>query len=243
MAIQTPSKGLWKELHDVNSWSPTEFFPGFKSKATRPLGSKTGYIGQIFSRADNGRPDLKFLRDELGRQSTADVSAESRAAVFEFSNNTIAKGGQPVWINKPSDLPTSSRLYILEDITNTYMEAFGSHFNLDPSFFARHLRSTVFERSQEATESSPLPSFNDSSNTYCIWYPELVAFPSRALKLSDHDTSYFCRSNLYRKINFVREPKPASPKLADAMVVGTIMRKLSVVVNKLADNTVEGMGH
>ncbi|TID18844.1 hypothetical protein E6O75_ATG05965 [Venturia nashicola] len=86
----------------------------------------------------------------------------------------ISPAGLKVCLSRTS--AKNSRLFVLEDITPAYIDAFGLYFDLDPSFFLQHLRNTNWENSIHASDASSLPS-TKKSLTYCLWYPELLVFP------------------------------------------------------------------
>lgn len=239
MPFQPFSKRAYKDLNEVDNWSPTDHFPGYKSNGSHAPTDKSEYIGRISLQAQNSRPDLRLLRDELQRQGTAETSSPGRVVVLEISKDGTEHQRldgltklEDYW--KPKSATPMSRMYILEDITAPYVEAFGSHFDLDPSFFAQHLRNSSYESSRDATDTSPLPSASRSTMSYCIWYPEMVVFPSGDLEVDDMETSYFCLSNLYRQISFLRGSVRGGSK------VGTIMRKMSVFVRNLENEVWEG---
>ncbi|KAH7109048.1 hypothetical protein B0J11DRAFT_545267 [Dendryphion nanum] len=244
MPFRALSKRAWNDLQDVSNWSPTGFFPkDIRSDEQQPLRAGSPYLTKIFSWANCSRPDLRFLRDELQRQLTeGNVHNRSRATVIEFSNEG-AGVGIPRPFQNPSDLhdywqenqTPLDRLYVLEDVTSGFVEEFGRHFSLDPSFFATHLRSTNWESSESYADSSKLPSSTHHTSAYSIWYPETLVFPAQNLQVEDHDDYYFCYSNLYRQISFVRGPKYRNSR------VGQIMRKVSIFVKKLENNTQEGL--
>ncbi|KAE9971449.1 hypothetical protein EG328_005554 [Venturia inaequalis] len=240
MPVQPLSKRAYKDLNEVDNWSPTNHFPGFKPNKSHIPTDHSEYIDRISLQAQNSRPDLRFLQDEFQRQRTAKTSSPSRLAVLEITKDETKHrelGGlhklEEYWEREPQT--SLSRLYMLEDITASYVGAFGSRFNLDPSFFARHLRNTSYESSRDAADTSPLPSASRSTQSYCIWYPETVVFSGEDLEVEEWETSYFCHCNLYRQISFVRGPGRGDSK------VGTIMRKMSVFVKDLGADVWEGL--
>ncbi|QDS77325.1 hypothetical protein FKW77_004877 [Venturia effusa] len=247
MAIQSLSQAALDEAEDEGSWSPTQYFPkNLDCNILQICNNNEPYLETIFLLADERRPDLRFLRDELKRQIEERTFHNSRMAVLEFSNGTLVNAGQPTWPDGPSKLREDwtkeqnprSRLYVLEDITAGYVEVLGTHFDLDPSFFAKHLRNTTWESSWDAADPSPLPSSNTNTGktaTYCIWYPEMLIFPDEGTELDNHEVSYFCHTNLYRQISWVRGSK------RNGWRVGTIMRKVSVAIKDLGDDVWEGL--
>lgn len=79
---------------------------------------------------------------------------KTRLAVLEFRETSVtdkllkdAQDLREYW--KTPDDTVKGRLYILEDLSVSYIEALGSHFNLDPSFFVTYLFAPVFSRKDE----------------------------------------------------------------------------------------------
>jgi hypothetical protein len=102
---------------------------------------------------------------ERARPTKRSLHAErSRAAVLEYSNTSAPL--QRLF-RTPKELEgylsslshtSFNLLYILEDISTNYVEAFGPQFSIEPSFWARHLRTTDRETSKTAGSVSALPS-------------------------------------------------------------------------------------
>lgn len=97
-----------------------------------------------------------------------------RLSVLEFSDSGVHE--EP--IKNSQDLETSwsdqsssetgckGRLYVLEDLSTPYIEAFGGHFNINPSFFAAHLYLPFFSRSEGTMLQERRPS--RLSSTLCV---------------------------------------------------------------------------
>jgi len=229
---------LAKGAHD-GMWSPTDHF-GFKP--LHPPKERGQYVKQVDDLAEGARPDLRFLAKELKRLRHKNDTNIGKVAVLKFSNDSAAPEKSD--LNKETlqmDLENSKtdrvrRLYILEDISNEYVEIFGFRLNLDPSFFARHLRVTRWESSSRGSNAPPLPSTINSAQSFSLRYPELVVFPPwfRAYPKKDNEDkrSYFCDCHLYREITMARLPARNFPPDR----VGVIRRKLSFWSSKHDDD-------
>jgi len=218
---------------DNNIWSPMDHF---QFTPLVPPKERGQYVMQVDDLAEGARPDLIFLARELKRlRGVADPNI-GKVAVLKFSNDSGAP--EKIDLNEETlqmDLEKSRkdrarRLYILEDISNEYVEIFGSQLGLDPSFFARHLRVTRWESSSGASNAPPLPSTIDGVDgvrSFLLRYPELVVFPPTFPTYPENDIKdkrhWFCDCHLYREITMTRLPGPNFPPDR----VGVIRRKLS----------------
>lgn len=89
-----------------------------------------------------------------------------RLSVLEFSDCGVRD--EPVknvleletyWSNQSSSgSACKGRLYVLEDLSAEYIEALGSHFNINPSFFVTHLYLPFFSKSDAAMMLERIPS-------------------------------------------------------------------------------------
>lgn len=216
---------------DDKIWSPTDYFDKLE-----PPRQPTPYVTKVEAWAEgDARPDLKFLARELKRLRSVKDTKKGKVAVLKFPDSSAspefpdANTGQLEEDLKKVGTDGVHRLYILEDISNEYVEIFCSQLPLlDPSFFARHLRVTRWESSSYASNAPPLPSSTiDGVQSFLLRYPELVVFPDLDGVIFLEDKSkrrrWYCDCNLYREITFTRVPdqdfKPDN--------IGIIRRKLS----------------
>jgi hypothetical protein len=73
---------------------------------------------------------------------------------------------------------STRRLFLMEGVARNYVEVLGSHFNMDPSFFASQKRPNSWELSQFNIERTQrLPSLNDPRRSFMMRYPEMRYFP------------------------------------------------------------------
>jgi hypothetical protein len=84
------------------------------------------------------------------------------------------------------------RIILLEGLSPNYVEVVGSHFNMDPTFFANHKRPNSWDLIKDSyfiERTANLPSLNDPRRQFMIRYPELRHFPPRNPK-SQLDTPH-----------------------------------------------------
>jgi len=245
--------------------SPTDHFKEDELLDTPDLDPSSS-IGKIVELAYSGaRPDLRFLAKELKRQTKLKTPKKKGVAVLKFPDSPRSPVPPPPfdgdWKALEKDLKESvkdveenvkdgGKLYILEDISKECVEIFCSQLKqLDPSFFARHLRVTRWEFSSRASNAPPLPSTDIKGvHTFVLRYPELVVFPSLNIFGGRHRNSetkdeedeakdeedeakdgkdgfrrcFYCDCNLYREITFARPP--VGSRWAK---IGLIRRRLS----------------
>jgi hypothetical protein len=77
-----------------------------------------------------------------------------------------------------NNMRSGRRVILLEGVARNYVEVLGSHFNMDPSFFASQKRPNSWELTQFNIErTTNLPSLNRPGRSFMIRYPELRYFP------------------------------------------------------------------
>lgn len=207
-------------LLNADEWSPTALFPRLKAldrNIFTPRPQPHGpHLDLIKKNSKHGHPDLKYLWSELHWQNGWLHAERSRAVVFGYSTTSAAP--EQVLFPASTDLEkywsdpshtSGNHLYILEDISANYVEAFGSHFSLEPSYWARHLRTADRETSKTAGIVSDLPSIRTSDNSFSLMYTEHTVIDDPVEKFTDEPRirsakSLFADCNLYRKISLIR---------------------------------------
>jgi hypothetical protein len=169
----------------------------------------------MVERLSERHPNLIFLRNELLRAKNTKDAERGRAAVVEFfddnrlpkskiwESSEASEGSEALesYLHKPCS-GLCGRLFLLEDIATNYVETFGHHFCIDPSIFARQLRTNSWESSDEASSPTPLQSTSDHESIFSLCYPELVKFLGSEVQIKE---SLSCHSNVYRYINAIRQ--------------------------------------
>ena len=88
-------------------------------------------------------------------------------------------------------MPTSRRVILLEGVARNYVEVLGSHFNMDPSFFANQKRPNSWHLDQLGIErTANLPSLNHPRRSFMVRYPESRYFPVKKDGLTQLDDKY-----------------------------------------------------
>jgi hypothetical protein len=187
-----------------DSFFQTTIFPKPEERCRK--GESIGSYVKLVDRMARNNPNLHYLRHELMRAWPTKDSVRGRAAVLEFFEGRVTDHkfedpqGLEYYLRSQHQGPLG-RLFLLEDIATDYVEALGGHFRIDPAFFARHLRTVIWENSQQASSTPPLPSMSDGDLSFSISYPQV-------LKISGPDiqkiSSLFCYSNVYRGIDAIR---------------------------------------
>lgn len=74
------------------------------------------------------------------------------------------------------NVPGQCRVYVLENLDNDFVAVFGQHFNIDPTFFATHVRTTVWEGSPFGNNTPKLLRLRDPDRSFILRYSELRLF-------------------------------------------------------------------
>jgi hypothetical protein len=222
MDLKRQTKETYKGPQDLASllnadeWSPTSLFPQPARLDTNIFPSRPQpYLDLIKRLSQNGRPDLKYLYSELRRQFGGLHAERSRAVVLEYFDHSLAPQNVPFPTSndlerylKRTTMPSCSRLYILEDISVNYVDIFGTYFSIEPSFWARHLRTVDRETSKTAGPVCTLPSVRSGDSSISFIYPEYSIIDDADEKFSEEPKirtadSLFADCNLYRRIMLI----------------------------------------
>jgi hypothetical protein len=139
------------------------------------------YLGRVKC-YQNRYPALKQLID-FAKTPTC---YETRLTVLEFRPTTVSEREisnvqelEGYWAGQADkENECKGRLYLLEDLSVPYIEALGGHFNIDPSFFARHLYLPFWSKDEADQMLQRLPPRLISTNhlnpaSYSLRYYEL----------------------------------------------------------------------
>jgi hypothetical protein len=116
----------------------------------------------------NGNARVAMLNLEQGRparridfSTAAELSAHLQLSSSEEATESLLIG----------------RIYIMEGLAPDFIAALGEHFLMDPTFFMRQQRTTLWGLSHEGSKQTPsLPSLIDSENVFLMKYYELRDF-------------------------------------------------------------------
>ena len=68
------------------------------------------------------------------------------------------------------------RVYVMENLSDNYVELLGSHFAIDPFVFACQIQRSNWEGETRYGNTPKLLSCRDPSKTFSIWYNEVRVF-------------------------------------------------------------------
>lgn len=156
-------------------------------------------------------PDLLQLRDFLEKEGEKEKEKEKncgpavpRAAVLEFRGGKVERKSfnnaeeLQGYFQVSKDPGCKGRLFMLEDLSKPYVEAFGSHFWIDPFLFASQERSNwVSWDNPSLGMTYRLPSAQMQSSIFTLRYYEMGRFEGKGNL--PYDTR--CHSNLDRIID------------------------------------------
>lgn len=210
------TKRIYKGPRDLDSlqiaeeWAPNASLPQPIPLAGTFFRSKLmPYVDLVERLSVSGYTELRYLRNELRRAQGTSHAERSRASVLELSTGRPVHKPFQSSIDLEKYLSSSvqepqNRLYILEDISTNYVEVFGSHFSIEPSFWARHLRTTNWETSTTAGKVTPLPSMNKGGHVWSLVYLEATYVEGPSFGKFHCPTALFADTNLYRQVNMIQ---------------------------------------
>jgi hypothetical protein len=166
-------------------------------------------------------PDLVQLREFLKKGGEKEKEKENeeekkekncgpavpRAAVLEFKDGKVTKVERKNFNNVeelhgyfdgPKDPDCKGRLFMLEDLSEPYVEAFGSHFWIDPFLFADQERANWISGDNPSLGLTyRLPSAQIQNSIFTLRYYEMGRFEGE----EDLPNNMKCHSNLDRIID------------------------------------------
>jgi hypothetical protein len=116
-----------------------------------------------------------------------------RLSVLEFQSHGNASTNRALedaealkayW--RASSTSDIGRLYILEDLSNAFVEAFGMHFKLDPAVFVAYLHTSNWSRQDDQPVVRPLPSARKFNSFYSLRYYEIIRFENKMPDKREH---------------------------------------------------------
>ncbi|KFY82568.1 hypothetical protein V500_10459 [Pseudogymnoascus sp. VKM F-4518 (FW-2643)] len=210
------TKRMYKGPRDLDSlqiageWAPNAYLPQPTPLAGAFFPSKSmPYVDLVERLSVSGHTELRYLRNELRRAQGTSHAERSRASVLELSTERPVHKPFHNSIDLENYLSRSvqgpqNRLYVLEDISTNYVEAFSLHFSIEPSFWARHLRTTNWETSTTAGKVTPLPSMNKGGHVWSLVYLEATYLEGPSFGKFHCPTALFADTNLYRQVNMIQ---------------------------------------
>ena len=221
---------------------------GYKHRDGEHLSSKGPYLESVKAMCVRN-PTLKWGHIEY----TATPSEYGKATVLELSGHHPLhakrqdfKGSQELstYLNS-NNVPSSRRVILLEGVARNFVEVLGSHFNMDPSFFASQKRPDSWEFSKvNVQRTANLPSLNNPRRSSMIRYPELRYFPLKN-DITQLDAQYVKDLDGIRHIDIARRTREID-KLKDLKSgafsnIGVVGRAASYWSRKYEDGGWDGM--
>lgn len=122
--------------------------------------------GILFNR-DVSRTRIISLRDGRAVQ-LQDLNSASELRQYLSTQPTLGKKG------------SARTIYLVEGLCSPIVDVLGSHFDIDPSFFMRHERTSIFNHDHYMVNDLPLlPSLLDPKDQFCLKYYEVIHFQDK----------------------------------------------------------------
>ena len=152
--------------------------------------------------------DLYKLSEYLERPDS--VRFQSRAAVLEFESGRNSRVGSfefrdvddmESYFSLTARSACKHRLYLLEDLSRPFVEAFGAHFWMDPFLFAAHENSTHWTGpSHDYALPRRLSPSEHCDPLFTLRYYEVVKVNTSGIRSAKLKAKFKTRSNVERKI-------------------------------------------
>jgi hypothetical protein len=200
------------------------------SPPPQPKKQKGSYQLKIEELSEVAYPNLRYLRDFMEDEpkwqppnrgqpicTILEFSADSRQLIQTPHNHPdfdrIARKLDP-------ERTPSQTLFILEDLSTDWIEYLGSLLNIDPHFFANHLRSSEYEHTNNKTNAPVLPSARRCRNFTVLSYfkPIILESPGELYKTEIRDFNVLRRMTLRHMKNRNSDRDEITIGLATRMV-------------------------
>jgi hypothetical protein len=195
------------------------------SPVPEPKPAKGPYQEQVEILAENGYPDLKYLRDFL--KGVVDQSrGQPKCTILQLAMDNkelvqvpghdpefarIVQGFNPV-------LKPSRSLFILEDLNTAWIEFLGDLLKIDPHFFASYLRSSEYEHNNNKTNAHALPSSRRQRKFTVLSYFKPIVLETPCGLFRTEITNY----NILRRMTLRHVKKKKSDP--DEITIGLVTR-------------------
>lgn len=151
----------------------------------RKSSEKASNIIDRFSSGDTllSAPVRKRPTINITASRDSDTGYAGRAVMIDFSQKgqALQKALPSVNIleeclNESHGIVPCRRLYLLEGTLPDHANMLKGHFNIEPTFFRKHRRSSLRELDHFAKQAPLLPSLVDPRKSWCLKYPVLRSF-------------------------------------------------------------------
>ncbi|KAJ4294384.1 hypothetical protein N0V90_008074 [Kalmusia sp. IMI 367209] len=137
------------------------------------MSSPSPYHEWIKSLIDSGYANLKFLDDKIMQQPEHQGAT---CTIFSFSRDGRLQGAgsaSETDFDKAA-VGKSRRVFVLEGLSKTFIEKLGLVLDIEPEFFAAHLRATTWEHYDDRSDAVMLPSIRKQTKFWTVQYLECI---------------------------------------------------------------------
>jgi hypothetical protein len=157
---------------------------------------------------------LEFYEDSVNHIEFTSYSDRTQTGYTRLAKYLSSKPSTPV-----------RRLYMLEDLSEPYIELLGASLGVDAQVFAAQIHDTHWSGSNKSGHPPKLPSLNDPEKTFTVRYyePRFFEYPN----IEDSSISVRTVANVARNITFLKGVSKWNRKGPSKGLVGAIRRNAS----------------
>lgn len=145
---------------------------------SKPARVKGPYEVRVKKMASNGYANLQYLSEFMegenqhpARCTIIQISEDHK--VFAKTNDSDPEFPRIIDQFVSPDSLRGQTLFVVEDLSTAWIEYLGYHLNIDPHFFATHLRNSEFEHRRNTSNASTLPSTRRLRQYTCLCFFEV----------------------------------------------------------------------
>jgi len=183
------------------------------------------YAQQINHFSNNGFANLRYLNEFMREEHPKyqqhhnyqpNHDHKSQKTVIHFSPNFEVSSNQDSRASRSMHKKCRA-LYIIEDLSRDIIEELGSAFDIEPQFFAEHLRAVEWEHHDHKSNALMLPSVRHFARYWTLHYYEPIV-------MKGHCKEYELRPrttldmNVLRRIEFRTPHKDRTDKKSVGLV-------------------------
>ena len=214
------------------------------SVPSRRPGGEGEYRRYVEYLISNGYTNLKYLHEKILQQQSTPLIDNKSSSIQHQATCTVVEFSQSgAYVNHglvtEADFNTelvgfSRRLFLLEGLSQEYVEELGQTLRIEPEFFNGHLRATVSEDDDDRSNALTLPSVRAGLQSWTLRYFENINL-NQKLRLGRPQIPYF--QPLLRRIN-IRNPDRGAKDQHRS--IGVVDRHLSYWQRKYDNGCFDG---
>jgi hypothetical protein len=181
---------------------------------------------------DAGYSNLKFLEERV-MQKPDHKDATCTILRFSLDGSLESHCDASDSDFKRTLAGNSRRLFILEGVSQELVEKLGSALDIEPEFFANHLRSTTWEHHDDRSDSRMLPSIRKQAKFWTLEYFECIRLNEK-YRLGRNRLTPF--TPIFRRL-FIRNP---DKDRKDRYSIGLVSRFVSYWESVSVDGNFDG---